>query len=167
MFSGISGFGGFLGLLLQIFLLVLAGRFLFRMFVPRREPPSPAAKCRPAAPPPAGPARWRAAAGRRRRAGCHSAPADYQAFEHLLQAVQAAWSAHDLSTLRAIATPEMVSYFAEQLAEQTSRGVRNLVTDVHLEQGDLAEAWDGGRPGIRNGGHALLDDRRDARRAGG
>jgi len=35
----------------------------------------------------------------------------------------------------------MVSYFAEQLAEQTSRGVRNMVTNVKLEQGDLAEAW--------------------------
>ena len=35
----------------------------------------------------------------------------------------------------------MVSYFAEQLAEQASRGVRNTVTDVRLQQGDLAEAW--------------------------
>jgi predicted lipid-binding transport protein (Tim44 family) len=55
--------------------------------------------------------------------------------------VQAAWSAHDIATLRAIATPEMVSYFAEQLGEQTSRGVRNIVSDVLLQHGDLAEAW--------------------------
>ena len=27
------------------------------------------------------------------------------------------------------------------MAEQTSRNVRNLVTDVRLEQGDLSEAW--------------------------
>ncbi len=43
--------------------------------------------------------------------------------------------------MQRIATPEMVSYFAEQLAEQASRGVRNTVTDVQLEQGDLSEAW--------------------------
>ena len=35
----------------------------------------------------------------------------------------------------------MVSYFAEQLGEQTSRGVRNVISAVHLDQGDLAEAW--------------------------
>ena len=74
------------------------------------------------------------------------APADYQAFEQLLQASQAAWTAHDLNGLRAMVTPEMLSYFAEQLAEQTSRGVRNEVTDVRLLQGDLAQAWtEGGR----------------------
>jgi predicted lipid-binding transport protein (Tim44 family) len=68
-------------------------------------------------------------------------PADYQGFEQSLQAIQAAWSAHDINALRSLATPEMASYFAEQLGEQTSRGVRNTVTDVKLEQGDLAEAW--------------------------
>ncbi len=35
----------------------------------------------------------------------------------------------------------MVSYFAEQLSEQASRGVTNTVTDVRLESGDLAQAW--------------------------
>jgi predicted lipid-binding transport protein (Tim44 family) len=40
----------------------------------------------------------------------------------------------------------MVGYFAEQLADQTSRGVRNTVSDVHLLQGDLSQAWsEGGR----------------------
>jgi predicted lipid-binding transport protein (Tim44 family) len=38
----------------------------------------------------------------------------------------------------------MVSYFGEQMAEQASRGVRNQVTDVRLQQGDLAEAWSEG-----------------------
>jgi predicted lipid-binding transport protein (Tim44 family) len=40
-----------------------------------------------------------------------------------------------------MATPEMVSYFSEQLSDQASRGVRNTVTDVRLESGDLAQAW--------------------------
>ena len=91
------------------------------------------------------------------------APADYQAFEQLLVAIQAAWSAHDLNTLRALLTPEMLSYFGEQLAEQTSRGVRNAVTDVRLLQGDLARGLGRGRARIRHRGDALLDDRRDPR----
>jgi len=43
--------------------------------------------------------------------------------------------------LRRVATPEMVSYFSEDLAENASRGVVNKVTDVKLLQGDLSEAW--------------------------
>jgi predicted lipid-binding transport protein (Tim44 family) len=68
-------------------------------------------------------------------------PSDYQAFEQELIAIQAAWSAHDLNRLSGLLTPEMLSYFGEQLAQQTSRGVRNQVTDVRLLQGDLAQAW--------------------------
>ena len=66
---------------------------------------------------------------------------DYKMFSQLLQGIQASWSRHDLNGLQAMATPEMVSYFAEQMAEQTSRGVRNEVLDVRLMQGDLSEAW--------------------------
>ncbi len=58
--------------------------------------------------------------------------------------IQAAWSRSDLNGLRAMATPEMVGYFAEQLAELSSRGVRNEVRDVRLLKGDLAEAWNEG-----------------------
>ena len=53
-------------------------------------------------------------------------------------------AAQDLNALRALVTPEMLSYFAEQLADQTSRGVRNEVTDVRLLQGDLSQAWSEG-----------------------
>src|SRR6516225_12485605 len=38
-------------------------------------------------------------------------------------------------------TPEMLSYFSEQLATNASRGLINRVTDVKLLRGDLAEAW--------------------------
>ena len=73
-------------------------------------------------------------------------PGDYQEFERTLQEVQAAWSAQDLRHLQAVASPEMVSYFGEQLAEQSSRGVRNTVTDVRLDKDDLSEAGtEGGR----------------------
>ena len=40
-----------------------------------------------------------------------------------------------------LATPEMVSYFSNDLAANKSRGVENKVSDVKLLQGDLAEAW--------------------------
>jgi predicted lipid-binding transport protein (Tim44 family) len=43
--------------------------------------------------------------------------------------------------LRARVTPEMLSYFAEDLAQNTARGVVNQVSDVKLLQGDLSEAW--------------------------
>ncbi len=83
--------------------------------------------------------------------------------------IQAAWSAHDLNALQAMATPEMVSYFAEQLSEQVSRGVRNSVTDVHAGIGRSVAGLDRARTGLRDGGDAVLDDRCDAGRdwAGG
>jgi predicted lipid-binding transport protein (Tim44 family) len=142
-FGGMMGFGGFLGFLLQIFLIVLLVRFLIHRFrgaspafaggpniFARGGPPGPRPMGgfgRPAGPPP-----------------IQIGPQDYQAFEQLLQGIQAAWSRHDLNALRAMTTPEMLSYFAEQLAEQASRGERNEVTDVRLVQGDLSQAWSEG-----------------------
>jgi predicted lipid-binding transport protein (Tim44 family) len=35
----------------------------------------------------------------------------------------------------------MLSYFSDDLAQNASRGVVNKISDVKLEQGDLAEAW--------------------------
>jgi predicted lipid-binding transport protein (Tim44 family) len=66
---------------------------------------------------------------------------DYDAFERLLGEIQSAYSAEDINALRSKVTPEMLSYFSEQLAENASHGVVNKVDDVRLEQGDLAEAW--------------------------
>jgi predicted lipid-binding transport protein (Tim44 family) len=137
LFGG-GGFG-FIGLLLQLALLYFIVRWLFRVFARR---PAMAGmggsfgrmgQIAPGMGMTGGAARPVAIG-----------PADYQAFEQILQEVQAAWSAQDLRRLQAIATPEMVSYFNEQLSEQSSRGVRNTVTDVHLQQGDLSEAWSEG-----------------------
>jgi predicted lipid-binding transport protein (Tim44 family) len=66
---------------------------------------------------------------------------DFDVFERRLTEVQEAWSAGDLSRMRAIATPEMVEGFGEDLADDASRGVVNRVSGVKLLQGDLAEAW--------------------------
>lgn len=68
-------------------------------------------------------------------------PDDYNAFEHLLEEIQTAYAREDLAALRARVTPEMLSYFSEELSEHASRGVVSQTDDVKLLQGDLAEAW--------------------------
>ncbi len=139
-FGGGLGFGGFLGFLLQVFLLVLLVRFVIRWF--RRSTPAlaggPNIFARGGAP---GPGPIRGAGGPAGPPPIQIGPQDYQEYERLLQNIQAAWSRQDLNALRSLATPEMLSYFGEQLAGQTSQGVRNEVTDVHLLQGDLSQAW--------------------------
>ena len=143
MFGGMGGFASILGLLLQIALVVIVARLLFAWWQ-RRNSPAPAYAA-------AHPATGHAFGGLGSMlGGGNAAPAgepltiaesDYNAFEKLLGDVQAAFSAEDLAALRAKVTPEMVSYFAEQLAENTSRGLINRVSDLKLLQGDLSEAW--------------------------
>ncbi len=143
LFGGMAGFASIIGLLLQVVLVVIVARLIFAWWQ-RRNMPAPA------------------------YAGAHSvaghgfgglggvlggtnalpigepitiAKSDYDAFERSLGDIQAAYSTEDLSALRAKVTPEMLSYFSEQLAGNASRGLINRVTDVKLLQGDLAEAW--------------------------
>lgn len=138
-FGGMAGFASLLGLVLQVVLIVIVARLLFAWWQRRHEPAYAAAH----------PATGHAFGGLGGVLAA-SAPAgepltigksDYDAFERLLGEVQAAYSAEDLNALRAKVTPEMLSYFSEQLAENASRGVVNKISDVRLEQGDLAEAW--------------------------
>lgn len=136
-----SGFG-FIGLLLQLTLLFFIGRWVLRRFMGQR--PAFAGMPRMGQPAALGGV---AGGGVARPAPTVTVgPQDYAAFDQLLQSVQAAWTGHDVRTLSQLTTPEMASYFGEQLTEQTSRGWNNSVTDVHLEKGDLSEAWsEGGR----------------------
>jgi len=138
-FGGMAGFASIIGLLLQVVLVVVVARLIFAWWQQRHAPAYAAAH----------PATGHGFAGLGGMMGA-SAPAgeplviakeDYDAFEKLLGDIQAAYSAEDLSALRAEMTPEMVSYFSEQLAQNASRGMINRVTDVKLLQGDLAEAW--------------------------
>ncbi len=146
LFGGMAGFASILGLLLQIGLIVIVARLAFAWWQ-RRNAPSYATQAASPAP----------GAGTQAFGGLGSmfggsaaAPVDepvtlekddYDAFEKLLGEVQRAYSDEDLAALRGKTTPEMVSYFAEELADNASRGVINRVTDVKLLQGDLAEAW--------------------------
>jgi predicted lipid-binding transport protein (Tim44 family) len=141
MFGGISGGMSFLGLLIQLALIFFIGRWLFRTFA-RGQPMFAGLGGAMRQGPPLGGSGM--PLGRRGPPPLALTPGDYAAFEQVLGAVQAAWSAQDLNGLRQVATPEMVSYFGEQLAELSSRGVRNTVSDVRLQKGDLAQAWSEG-----------------------
>lgn len=68
-------------------------------------------------------------------------PGDYDDFERLLSEVSLAYGTEDHERLRALVTPEMHSYFSEELAGNVSRGVVNKISELKLLQGDLAEAW--------------------------
>jgi len=138
-FGGLASFASLLGLIIQVVLIVLVARLLYAWWQRRTEPAYAAAH----------PATGHSFSGLGGMFG-GNAPAgepvtvgksDYDAFERLLGEIQAAYSAEDLSALRSRVTPEMLSYFSEQLSENTSRGLVNKISGVKLEQGDLAEAW--------------------------
>ncbi|MFN3350261.1 TIM44-like domain-containing protein [Pseudorhodoplanes sp.] len=146
--SGLSSFAGVLGLLIQIVLIVLVVRLLLAWWQRRQQGAYATA---------AGPAlRDNQAPGQAQRpayGGGSGAtllgqaesidltPADFDVFEQRLKDVNAAFSAEDIAKLRSLATPEIVGYFSEELSDNASRGLVNTVSDVKLEQGDLAEAW--------------------------
>jgi len=66
---------------------------------------------------------------------------DLGQFETMLKQVQAAYGAEDYGTLRKLTTPEAMSWLAEELSENATKGLKNEVSDVHLVQGDVSEAW--------------------------
>ena len=69
---------------------------------------------------------------------------DLNAFQSIHAAVQEAWGRGDLGRMRQLMTPEMLSYFSEELTRNTSRGVQNVVSDVRLLKGDISESWEEG-----------------------
>ena len=140
LFGGMAGFASMIGLLLQVVLVVIVARLIFAWWQRRNMQPAYAA-----AHPVTGHNGVSEMLGGANLspAGEHLAIAksDYEAFERSLGDIQAGYSTEDLSTLRAKVTPEMLSYFSEQLATNASRGLINRVTDVKLLRGDLAKAW--------------------------
>jgi predicted lipid-binding transport protein (Tim44 family) len=150
--GGLGGFASILGLLLQVGLIVVVGMLIYRWWQ-RRSQPQPAFAGLPrqmegdAQQP-----QQRSALGAFGGFGGGSAaapavaplevkPEDFDTFERLLGEVQTAYGREDLAALRSRVTPEMLSYYAEELSENASRGVVNELSDVKLLQGDLAEAW--------------------------
>jgi predicted lipid-binding transport protein (Tim44 family) len=148
LFGGMAGFASIFGLLLQVVLIIIVARLIFAWWQRRNLSTAPSY----AAPRP-GMGHSFSGLGAASN-GARNAPvgeplsigkSDYDAFERLLGDIQSAYSAEDLSALRARVSPEMLSYFSEQLSANASRGLVNRVTDVKLMQGDLAEAWREGR----------------------
>ncbi|PWC81002.1 hypothetical protein TSH100_28560 [Azospirillum sp. TSH100] len=166
-FEGLGSFAGILGFILQILLVVFLVRLAVRFFRNRSQTANTAAVGgplggnRPAYAggpqadqmnrdaadvgynPVGGIGGGNAGPAPRRQAADEIGiqPADFEAFERLLGTVQTAYGREDADTLRAVTTPEMFSYFSEDLAENRSRGVVNKVSDIRLLQGDLAEGW--------------------------
>jgi predicted lipid-binding transport protein (Tim44 family) len=147
-FGGVLGLVSFLGLIFQLGLIALIAMFLWRWFQRRNEPAYAGPLYRDNSS--AGVLRGLGLGGgqsasstgaRQRSDDVGITNADYDAFERLLGEIQTAYGNEDLSALRSHATPEMVSYFSEDLAQNASRGVVNRISDVKLLQGDLSEAW--------------------------
>jgi len=143
LFSGLGSFASILGLILQVGLIILVARLAMSWWQ-RRNAPAYASTGAAPAPAQNPQANYRSAMG----FGLGSSappleikPEDYEAFERLLSDVQAAWSDEDVSKLERLATPEMTSYFARDLADNKARNAVNKVSGVKLLQGDLAEAW--------------------------
>jgi predicted lipid-binding transport protein (Tim44 family) len=147
-FGGVFGLVSVLGLIFQLGLIALIAMFLWRWFQRRNEPAYAGPLYRDnssmGAPRGLGLGGGQSASStgaRQRSDDVGITNADYDAFERLLGDIQTAYGNEDLSALRSRATPEMVSYFSEDLAQNASRGVVNRISDVKLLQGDLAEAW--------------------------
>ena len=70
---------------------------------------------------------------------------DYDAFKRLLGEIQLAYGRRDERALSDRVSPEMLSYFTQELEDNRRKGLRNDVSDPKLLQGDLAEAWREGR----------------------
>jgi predicted lipid-binding transport protein (Tim44 family) len=140
LFSGMGGMGHAFGGLLTLLIIGLLIFFVIRLFSGRGfsfagagggMPRSVGAAAAPAA------ARFR---GRDTTVG----DADLNAFQGIHGTVQEAWGRGDLGRLRPLMTPEMLSYFSEELTRNTSEGVQNIVSDVRLLKGDISESWEEG-----------------------
>jgi len=161
-FSGLGSLAGILGFMLQLAL--IAGVVMLVMsFLRRRQQPQAAGMARemhggPGPNPPQGGmaggmgagagggrgvlgAGLGLGAGQAKEAPVTIGQADFEAFERLLAQVNDAWTREDMTALGRIATPEVVQYFRDDLADLAQRGWKNETTETKLEQGDLSEAW--------------------------
>jgi predicted lipid-binding transport protein (Tim44 family) len=140
MFGGLGGMSSLFGLIIQIGLIVFVVRMAMSWWQRRTTP----AYADGASAGLGGASTFRTGSGFGLGSGSaplEILPADYQAFEQLLGDIQAAWSNEDVAKLHTLATPEMVSYFNNDLQENRARNVVNKVSSTKLLQGDLSEAW--------------------------
>lgn len=67
--------------------------------------------------------------------------ADKADFERLLLEVQDAFGHEDYGRLRAVTTPEIMSYLSEELSQNATSGRRNEVSGTKLIEAEVSEAW--------------------------
>ncbi|HUI22565.1 MAG TPA: TIM44-like domain-containing protein [Methylocella sp.] len=141
--GGLGGGLSILGLLLQIGLLILLFKFVMGFL--RGNPAFQGASYRSglgqgSMGAPRGVAGFGEAAGSPPRK-LELTPDDFSVFEQRLGAIESAFGVEDFDRLRALVTPEMASFFAEELAANAKKGLVNRVSGVKFLQGDLSEAW--------------------------
>ena len=166
--GGMGGFASILGLLLQIGLVLIVARLAWAWWQRRQQPamaggPSLRDSNSDGRPASGGFAGFGGGSAAPAEEPIEVTPADFDKFEKLLGDIQTAYGKEDLGALRAHTTPEMLSYFSEDLARNASRGVVNQISDVKLLQGDLSEAWREDQRRIRHGRDALFAERQDGR----
>ena len=66
---------------------------------------------------------------------------DKASFERLLGELQDAFGREDYARLRAITTPEIMSFLAEELSDNAVHGRRNEVSGTRLLDAEVSEAW--------------------------
>jgi predicted lipid-binding transport protein (Tim44 family) len=154
-FGGLGGIASFIGLMLQVGLLVLLVTFAVRWFRRRQGAPAAAGHARSTlegngpgpgtmgggAAPLGGTGRGPAPVQPAQARPVQIGPGDFQSFEIALNGVQDAYGREDVASLRNLATPEMAGYFIEELRANEAKGVVNRISDVKLLQGDLSESW--------------------------
>jgi len=138
--GGIGGLGHVFGGLLTMLIIGLLIFFVIRLFSGRRSAFAGAGGAMPRSV-------GAAAAPQAQQYRGHDTTvgdADLNAFQSIHNAVQEAWGKADLGELRQRMTPEMLSYFSEELTRNTSQGVQNIVSDVSLLKGEISESWEEG-----------------------
>lgn len=161
--GGLGGIASFIGLLLQVGLLVLLVSFAVRWFRRRQGTPAAAGHARsdlsgngmngsglggglsgnggPVGGALGGMGRGPAPVQPVQSRPVQIGPGDFESFEIALNGVQDAYGREDVQALRNLATPEMAGYFVEELRANEAKGVVNRISDVKLLQGDLSESW--------------------------
>ena len=152
LFSGLNGLASFLGLLLQGALIAGVVYLVMSYFRSRNQP----ALARASSGTGGGSLRDTLNNYRQGMGGTGGAApaagalaigqADFDAFEKLLGDIQAAYAREDTDRLGDMTTPEMLSYYSQDLVDDKRNGIRYEVANVKLLQGDLAEAWQ--EPGV-------------------
>src|SRR3954468_10549970 len=131
MFGGLGGLSSIFGLILQIGLIIIVVKLAMNWWQGRKANAlayaTPSGTGPTAGPTPGvGPlASFRSGSGFGLGSGSaplEIGPSDYEAFERLLGEIQTAWSNEDVNRLHTLASPEMVSYFTQDLQANNARG---------------------------------------------